>query len=48
MGKSRGSNRRFQILRSRRLKHDGVNDIGDRNFPPVLECRLSPKDVGFP
>jgi hypothetical protein len=35
-------------MRSRFLKPDGFNHIPDPNFPPVLECRLRPKNVGFP
>jgi len=45
--KSRGGNRCFQILGSRHLKLDGFNDIAHRNFPTMLECKLSPEDAGF-
>ncbi len=38
---SRSGNGGFQILRPRRLKFDGFDDIYDPNFPSVLESGLS-------
>jgi hypothetical protein len=45
--KSRRGNRGFQLLRSRRLKFHRLDDIGDRDFPAVLECGLRPEDICF-
>jgi hypothetical protein len=44
---SRSGDGGFQIMRPSRLKLDSLDDIGNRNLAPVLECRLSPQYVGF-
>jgi hypothetical protein len=45
--KTRGANRCFQILCSRRLKFDGFNNIRYAYLPSVLESGLSAEDEGF-
>lgn len=47
-GKPRNAARSARFAAARRLDFDGFNNIGDRDFPPLLESRLSPEYVGFP